>query len=510
MAAGRELLSKARPVLAAALCLVLSAACGVRSAAYDPSPWLADYALLKTGLEQSYANLAWFASPQGGVDLADLDRRTAASLAAARSDRDAKAALLAFLKAIPDAHLQVVDPKTVAKLSALDGPDHGLLGHLFAGRCDGYDLTEGLKTDFSLPFDQAGARRLPKGGSPFATGLYATADGARIGLVRIPSFEMRQYPDLCRGAAAEMDRSRENAGVAFDDYVETGFLQFLAQTLRTLQQQGAQAIIVDLGGNPGGGDTGQLSAGLFSSAPLRSNPIWMVAGTPARHLFDHQLKLLRAAQDKAAGDPRARRDLGAAIAAVQAREASIPNRTCNMAWVWRERRPWNPQGCSNLVKAGYMAGPSDLADWRAYASLASGVALYAPAALERIQGTWRGPVYVVVDGTTASAAELFGAILQDNHAGKVVGRRTIGAGCGNQGPYRFVALPKAGGSVRVSDCVLIRADGTDEVAGLTPDIPVAGDDPVRRARETLARIVADLQKSSPGVTPNRDTARAPR
>ena len=510
MAAGQEHLSKARPVLAAMLCLLVSTACDARSAPYDAAPWLADYAALKKGLERSYANLAWFASPEGGIDLAALDRKTVTALAEARSDKEAKAALTAFLKAIPDAHLQLVDPHTAAELAAQDGPDHGLIRDLMAGPCRAYNLDDGLKTDFSLPFDKAGARRITRGKNPFASGLYDTPQGLRLGIVRIPSFEMRQYPDLCRGAAEQLRRTGETDTVDFEDFVQTGFLQFLAQTLQDLQRRGAQAVVVDLGGNPGGGDSGQLATGLFAAAPLKSNPIWMVAGPPAVHLFDHQLAVLRAAQAHAGDDAKARRDLGAAISAVAAQEGAIPARACDMAWVWREQRPWGPRGCSNLVEAGYMAGPAQTADWRAYADPASSVVLYAPADLGKLQGTWRGPVYVVVDETTASAAELFGAILQDNHAARLVGRRTIGAGCGNQGPYRFLPLKQMDASVRLSDCVLIRADGSDEVAGVEPDIAIDGRDPVQRAHETLARIAEDLQKPPPAITPPQDTARAPR
>lgn len=508
MAAVRVLVSKRRAILAAALCLGLSA-WGAHAAAYDPAPWRGDYAILKKGLERSYANLAWFASPRGGIDLPDLDHRTTAALAAARNDKQAKAVLTAFLKAIPDAHLQLIDPRTAADLAAQDGPDHSLVGDRSSGPCDAYDLAEGLKTDFSLPFDQAGARRLPKGGSPFATGLYDSPDGRRIGLVRIPSFEMRQYPDLCRGAAAQLQRSPENRGVDFDDYVEAGFLQFLSQTLEDLRHRGAQAVLVDVGGNPGGGDSGQIAAGLFAAAPLRSNPIWMVAGPPAAHLLDHQLNVLRAARDRAR-DPRSRRDLEAAMAVVAGRKAAIPARACDMSWVWRQQRPWAPRGCSNLLQAGFLAGPAAQADWRAYPERTTSVALYAPAALGGMQGRWTGPVYVLVDERTASAAEMFGAILQDNRAGKLVGRHSLGAGCGNQGPYRFIALPRTGASVRVSDCVLIRADGSDEVAGLEPDLRVEGGGETRRATEILARVAADLRKSTPAAAPARDTTPAPR
>jgi hypothetical protein len=58
------------------LALVVTAlVCDVANA-FDRKPWLADYAALKQGLERDYGHLAWFASPEGGVDLPALDKKT--------------------------------------------------------------------------------------------------------------------------------------------------------------------------------------------------------------------------------------------------------------------------------------------------------------------------------------------------------------------------------------------------------------------------------------------------
>jgi hypothetical protein len=51
-----------------------------QSGSFDRNSWLQDYAALKQALEKRYSNLAWFASPEGGVDLPALDRRTLAAL----------------------------------------------------------------------------------------------------------------------------------------------------------------------------------------------------------------------------------------------------------------------------------------------------------------------------------------------------------------------------------------------------------------------------------------------
>ncbi|WP_395703792.1 hypothetical protein [Aquabacterium sp.] len=51
-------------------------ACTARAGGYDAGAWQRDYAQLKQALEQDYANLAWFESPEGGVHLPRLDRLT--------------------------------------------------------------------------------------------------------------------------------------------------------------------------------------------------------------------------------------------------------------------------------------------------------------------------------------------------------------------------------------------------------------------------------------------------
>ena len=47
--------------------------------AADREAWLADYAGLKTSMQQGYANLDWIVAHRG-LDLADLDRKTLEAL----------------------------------------------------------------------------------------------------------------------------------------------------------------------------------------------------------------------------------------------------------------------------------------------------------------------------------------------------------------------------------------------------------------------------------------------
>ena len=65
---------------------------------FDRAAWQGDYAALKRELEQRYANLAWFASSEGGVDLPALDRYTTAALAIAGNDDEAASVLANFAR----------------------------------------------------------------------------------------------------------------------------------------------------------------------------------------------------------------------------------------------------------------------------------------------------------------------------------------------------------------------------------------------------------------------------
>lgn len=56
-------------------------------AGFDPAPWRADYLELREALSTGYANLEW-ALAHRGLDPYALDRRTLATIEAARSDLD--------------------------------------------------------------------------------------------------------------------------------------------------------------------------------------------------------------------------------------------------------------------------------------------------------------------------------------------------------------------------------------------------------------------------------------
>lgn len=91
-------------------------------------------------------------------------------------------------------------------------------------------------------------------------------------------------------------------------------------------------------------------------------------------------------------------------------------------------------------------------------------------------GAWRGPVLVLVDGQTASAAEDLVAWLKENGVAKAIGSRTAGAGCGYVDGGTVTRLAQVPVDVRMPNCARFLADGTNEVEGIAPDVVLPGGD----------------------------------
>ena len=121
-----------------------------------------------------------------------------------------------------------------------------------------------------------------------------------------------------------------------------------------------------------------------------------------------------------------------------------------------------------LIAAGSAGGP--LADWTPGTVADPRVArvLHWPMLIAPLWGTWTGPLYVLTNNHTYSAAEMFAAVLENNHAATTIGAPTGGDGCGFMNTPEPLVLPHSHLRFRLPNCVRIRADGTDEVAGVRP------------------------------------------
>jgi hypothetical protein len=462
---------------------------------YDGAAWRADFVQLKAALEIRYVNLAWMGSYESGVDTPSLVRRTEVALQAARSNTEARDVLVAFVGGFHDGHLSelaTLAPSIATApepgKAALDPEDPqtgcAALGHASTG-----------SVSFSLPFESLpGFRLLGDGqGSVFRVGL-AEVDGRRLGLVRIQAFRARAFPQACRRAWETMHKAgtpivRGDLGEA----AEHLWLGELAAQLKALRAAGAQAVIVDVGNNSGGDDSGDWIPRLFGGRPVVSAPLLVVDAPAGAAYLDEEIGELTAALD-AKPAPEAKAALDEALATFKSRMASIGSRPCDLSWVWRERRAWRDLGCRRVIEAGYADGPLPGLPAGAY-DKTTRRALAWSTVVEDLYGAWPAPAYVLTDRKTFSSAEMFSATMADNHVAKLVGVRTGGDGCGFMGDTPPLVLAHSRLRFRVPNCIRLRADGTDEVAGVSPDLPVLpteGESERARAARVLDVVAGDL------------------
>ena len=482
--------------IACALCLSATAS----GQTFDRNAWLRDYATLKQALEKRYSNLAWFASAEGGVDLPALDRRTLAALRAARTDDDARTALLSFVRSFHDGHfsqLAALQPPPATK--SVEPPRPEYTRQDAATGCAALNYAPYDRPSFSLPLETIPGFRLLADGitTPFRAGILTGGEPPiRVGIIRIAAFEENSDQGLCLKAWTRDEVWDANGKLirgALQKQVERAWYNAIAELLRTFNAEEVAAVLVDVGNNSGGDDSGDIAARMFTTKPLRSAALWMTQDPTSSGYFDEQLEALRAAEKLDPPNEIVRK----AIATFVAQKEQLTRDACDLSWVWRTRREWSSNQCRRLVEAGSAGGPLAYLAPDAVANAEVGRLLHWPSTVSSLWGTWSGPLYVLTDGRTYSSAEMFAAVLQNNGAAKTVGSRTGGDGCGfmtNPGP---VILPHSRLRFRVPNCVRMRADGTDEVAGVKPDIPILATEGERdraRALRVFEALRADVTR----------------
>lgn len=471
---------------------------GAAAPAYDAAAWNSDYAELKTILERDYANLAWFGSPEGGVDLPRLDHQTQAALAVARSDEDARRAITQFVAAFHGGHFSILPtlaPAATVAPSAVDRPafDAGNA----AGTCASLGFNPSSAIAFSAPFESLPGFTLRGDGmsSVYRSGLATTAGGVKIGIIRIQNFRMRAFPAACTMAWAKLaaDHTLIDSGSLRDAAYIMWYTAF-GDEIAALRAAGAQALLIDVGNNSGGDDSGDLFPRLLTDKRVESARLLVVASATGAGFADEQIEDIDgvlAAKPAPDGETALRTARDYFLKAKAA--ATAP---CDLSWVWREQRPWADGGCKRLVAVGYAGGYAASLPRGAYDDQNVSSQLSFASGADDIWGLWTGPLYVLTDANTFSSAEMFTAVVQDNHIGKIVGVKTGGDGCGFMGggdpPVLYHSLIR----LRIPNCIRLRRDGSNEVAGITPDLPVlptTGEDDRQRAVRLLDTLAGDMK-----------------
>ena len=445
--------------------------------AWDSVPWLGDLAQIRAAIDNGYPNRDWLT----GEREVSLDRwfdRTADAIRASRNDADARRALEKLVERFNDGHLVLSWPATAAAETTA-GPDQSpfVYAPSVTAFCTarGYDAGQvSAGTAAALP----GYRAIDSGG-PFQAGVIP-AEGKTIGVVRIGVFSPQGYPTTCEQAVTNLRITFQNpCDAACDDRLMTEanaiMTRGLMTTVERLRAAGAEVLMVDLTRNGGGTEWAEAAARIVSPVSLRSAPVAVMRGDGwVRRWRDLAIKLRKEAERSPLADRTVLLDYSARAAAVA-----------------NGLKPCAGPTCSRLAQAGFASGllaelPSGQLDGKNW-----GADVFNPAQFPYRDSVWKGPLIVLVDSETWSAAEQFTALLQDNNAAVVMGTRTGGAGCGHLDGNDPITLTHSGAKLELPNCVRFRKDGTNEVSGVVPDVSTGvrwNDGPTFAGRITLSRL----------------------
>jgi len=441
-----------RPIL---LCAALSVSTASFAQSYDTAPWLADLEHARAAFHDKDANLEWLEAERE-VEIDALFDDHAARLRNATDERAARAVFDRLERRIGDGHVRFDWPQPAP--AAASSPSSVTKPDLCSGI--GYDARQNsIGISHSLPSYQP-----LSGDKPFGAGTIMSGN-VKVGVVRIGVFQPQGYPELCKGALQALaipddgpcGEQCQNTIVTWA-YRRLG--ESLEQRLEQLKAAGAQVLLIDIANNGGGSEWTEAAARMVAAKPLTSEKRGFVRGEHwSKQWRDLSADLREHAKSASANDRKRLLDWAeeADCAAVAAETRCAVGST----------------SCSNVARAGYSTGlvggvPSGTFDGKSW-----GVLVFNPAQHYYRDGVWQGPVIVLVNDETWSAAEQFAAVLQDNRAAVILGARTGGAGCGYTWGGHPTTLKNSGAILRLPDCVRFRSDGSNEARGIVPDELVA-------------------------------------
>ena len=388
----------------------------------DPAAWTADYLELREILAQSYANLGYASGT--GLPLRALDSTARWELSRSKTVRGARAAISKFVSAFGDPHLHVISgpPRVVAYLSNLEASTDIPNKTSGTEACAVMGYGDGIGDGYSLPFDNLTGFRTAQ----LEDNLFSAASAPGAGESRVGIIRISLFsPHNAKAECAKAwsERRTESSGHCNVACQDSVYYR----TGRLLAKELRKSVL-------------QLEREGVSSivVDLGGNgggSEWVVHAV--RAVTGSPLSSHATFMTKTDRDGRCR---------------------------WEEALR---QQCSNIIPMD--PDPETLA------------ALEENSTPKPVR-----PLFVLVDGGTASASEYFAAVLRDNDAARIIGTRTLGAGCGYMNGGGEFVLPRTGLRVRVPNCVRIRKNGVNERAGIRPDVELSADmSGVERAREAL-------------------------
>jgi hypothetical protein len=484
-----------RPVAGLILVLLLCAvaATGVQAApsdgpGFDQQPWIEDLEQARLAFSTRYADLQWEVFGHD-LDLSAAFNETRLRLERAHSEAEAQAAFNDLARQFGNRHVrfQWRDPRHASEL-ARGGVSCSALGYSAAMQARPLaTLMPGVSALADLP-----DKKFPAG--------YLFVAKRKIGLMQIPIFTPRGFPDLCEAAISglKIDRTKscdESCSRSIEAWAADRLTRDLKQALEHIKAARVDALLIDISGNGGGSEWVEAAARMLTSIRLKSTPMSFMRGEHWAKRLARKEDELRAAAKDANDEDRLFLTHLADLVQQRERDAQQP---CDGEPLWSRKQP----DCTWLGDGFYSTGllQSASADALRHKSWASLV--FTPAQYPYNEGVWRGPLFVLVDSGTGSAAEQFAAELQDNRAAVVLGSPTVGAGCGHTDGGTPTTLRNSGAVLSLPDCVRTRPDGSNLASGIQPDalVGLRQDDSMHRKamllKIKLEEVLLQERKSS--------------
>ena len=455
-------------------------------AEWTPDPWLADLAEMRTAFETKYANLDWLLTERE-FDLNGLFDRAAGLLRTARSDAEAVTLFNRIVDRINDGHVSISWPAPQAKAAPAQASAASVANSAPVAPPTAASFCRAL--GYQPGIGGTGIGPLLAGYSPIASGDVLPAGtvqigSGRAGIIRIGIFDPHGSLSLCEEAVKTLSipLDRKCDSTCEDAILTRAYRRLTAaleDRLTALRAAKADVLIVDIAGNGGGSEWTEAAARMLSPRPLTSARMGFVRGPHWERLWREQAERLRGFAAAAPAKDRVRL-LGWAAEAEKAKAEAA-----------RRCPPTGDPACSWLGRAGFSTGLVGRVKAGEFLDKDWGVHVFNPGQHPYRDGVWDGPVIVLTDEETWSAAEQFAALLQDNRAALIVGSRTGGSGCGHTWGGTPTRLSNSGATLKLPDCARFRADGSNEVRGIMPDLAVpwrANDGKAFRARLLQAAL----------------------
>jgi hypothetical protein len=455
------------------------------SQTFEPGPWLEDHKQLRDHLDAAYANLEWAVASKR-VDLAVLDRQTVEAIRGARTEGEALTALQKLVAAFGDGHLRL-EPRRPDETASVPRPS--LTADTTAeAACDALGI-KGPPAE--LAFDRvSGFRRV--GTVPGLPAGIVSVGGGKVGVLRIPIFRVDGYRQACLDTwktfrAKLQGICGRSCQRRFEEALGQRFLADLGAQVEALMAAHVDLLLVDIIGNGGGSDLCDPAARMLTPVQLACPRLGFVKHRHWGEQLGEMAEEIAYDLRSPVHGPAERQHLTSAAERVSALAGEVL-KPCDRSGLWRGE----PPACSQLVSADYYAcGLFPYLTPGTLLAARSRNALFKPSGFEYREGIYAGRLAIAINSKTASAAEYFAAMLKDNTGAILIGEKSAGSGCGYTNGGIPLVLRRSGAKLLVPDCARFRKDGSNEIAGLTPDVSIpweAADDPDVRVKKLLAAL----------------------